>query len=54
MRGLNPGISVPHSVVIFVRQKPVPPKSERLRAIYVKGGITGHSAISASRPLKPR
>jgi hypothetical protein len=37
MRGLNPGISVPHSVVIFARQKPVPPKSERLREIYVKG-----------------
>jgi hypothetical protein len=39
MRGLNPGISVPHSVVIFARQKPVPPKSERLREIYVKGVI---------------
>ena len=37
MRGLNPGISVPHSVVIFARQKPMPPKSERLREIYVEG-----------------
>ena len=34
-----------HSVVIFARQKPVPPKSERLREIYVKGH---HRAIQRS------